>query len=455
MKLKLGIPEVGAGAPLPRRLAWVTGIRLVLLTIPLTLVAVLYLRGTFDVGAFTVQFLLFTLSFSFGLAGLYAALLRAGRGGTALAHTQLVLDQLVWTLVVYLTGGVSSGATSFYGLTCLVGAILTGARGASLAAGVGALCYLTLALALGFGALAPPPDQSSALYAVSGSELAYHVLVNSLVLIVVALLAVYLAERLRLTGGELEEARERAEQAERMAAMGRLAAGLAHEIRNPLSSIAGSIQLLRSGAGLGEEDRDLCEIVLRESARLNDLVTDMLDLSRPRPPTWITLDAVSVAREVVDLTGSSGRATTDVGIRLEAPARALVRADSAQLRQLIWNLVRNAVQASSAEDEVLVRIDIDTATGHVWLTVEDHGVGLDDEAQQRLFDAFFTTRTQGTGVGLAVVKRIADEHSFTIEVQSEAGRGATFRVDLGEQRSEDELAGSPRGVASATPSGAR
>src|SRR5690606_1339621 len=157
---------------------------------------------------------------------------------------------------------------------------------------------------------------------------------------------------------ELELARERAEQAERMAAMGRLAAGLAHEIRNPLSSIAGCIQLLRSGGSLSEEDRELCELVLRESARLNDLVTDMLDLSRPRAPDLITLDAVRVAREVVELTSRSGRANTDVDVKLEAPRAAFVRADSAQLRQLVWNLVRNAVQASSADDEVLVRLDV-------------------------------------------------------------------------------------------------
>ena len=433
MKLELGLPDVSAGATLPRRLAWVTGIRLVLLTIPLSLVAVFYLRGTFNVGAFTVRLLLFTLSFSYGLAAVYAAFLRAGRGGSILAHAQLLLDQVVWTIVVYLTGGVSSGATSFYGLTCLLGAILTGARGAALAAGSGIACYLMLVLGLQFADLPPPPDQPAALYMVSNSELVYYAMINSLVLFVVALLAVYLAERLRLTGGELTQARERADQAERMAAMGRLATGLAHEIRNPLSSIAGSIQLLRSGPGLSEEDRELCEIVLRESARLNDLVTDMLDLSRPRPATPMTLDAARLVREVVELAGSSGRATTDVAITLRAPQSALVRADGAQLRQLTWNLVRNAVQASSAEDEVQVEVAIDETTDHVWLTVKDDGVGLDQIAKERLFDAFFTTRTQGTGVGLAVVKRIADEHGFSIHVESEPGAGATFRIDLGKR----------------------
>src|SRR5690606_249014 len=110
-----------------------------------------------------------------------------------------------------------------------------------------------------------------------------------------------------------------------------------------------------------------------------------------------------------------------VGIRLETPPTVLVRADNAQLRQLTWNLVRNAVQASSADDEVLVQVLVDSKTNQVVLVVQDHGVGLDETAKERIFDAFFTTRSQGTGVGLAVVKRIADEHGFRVRVESEPG----------------------------------
>ena len=106
--------------------------------------------------------------------------------------------------------------------------------------------------------------------------------------------------------------------------------------------------------------------------------------------------------------------------------QALVRADSAQLRQLVWNLVRNAVQASEAGEEV--RVSVARESNSVELAVVDHGVGIEEAQMPRLFDAFFTTRSQGSGVGLAVVKRIADEHGFLIHVKSEAGRGAAFRV---------------------------
>jgi two-component system sensor histidine kinase HydH len=112
----------------------------------------------------------------------------------------------------------------------------------------------------------------------------------------------------------------------------------------------------------------------------------------------------------------------------------LICADSAQLRQLIWNLVRNAVQASSAGSQVTVTVSVvpDAGlAGGAELCVRDHGVGLSEEAQERIFDAFFTTRAQGTGVGLAVVKRIADDHGFSIGVESASGRGAAFTLQLG------------------------
>ena len=427
MKLTLGIPEIVGSAALPRRLAWLTGARLLFMSIALALVGSLYLGGQYEVRYYTLRAGLFTFGGGFVMTALYAAILRRGRNVELLADAQLVLDQVTWTAVVYLTGGAASGATSFYGLSCLVGAALTGLRGASVAAVSGGICYGALVTALAKRWILPPPDQPPAMYLPSSEELSFYVTVNLLVLVVVMLLAGTLADRLRWTGGELIAATERADQAERMAALGRLAAGLAHEIRNPLGSIAGSVQLLRSGKGLDEEDRQLCEIIQREANRLNDLVTDMVDLSKPRKPDWATVDVATLAREVVALASKSGRAVSDVQVVFTTDGQlALVRADSAQLRQLVWNLVRNAVQASEAGEQV--RVSVNVQPEGVELAVVDHGVGIEAAQMPRLFDAFFTTRSQGSGVGLAVVKRISDEHGFLLHVKSEAGRGATFRV---------------------------
>jgi signal transduction histidine kinase len=413
---------------LPRRLAALTAGRLVFLTLALALIGLFYLRNA-EFQSASLRVGLALLVAAFFLTGIYAAWLRVGRALPVLADAQLVLDQASWTVVAYLTGGAASGAVSFYGLSCLVGAALSGSRGAAVAAGSGIATYSTLVLLLGTGTLLPPPDQVDLIYRLTPAEVRYHLALNALVLVVVALLAGTLAERLRWTGGELVLATQRAEQAERMAALGRLATGLAHEIRNPLGSISGSVSLLRSAPDLSQEDRQLCEIIQRETSRLNDLVSDMVDLSRPRRPELATVDVAVLAREVVELAGRSGRSVSDVRVEYEGPDALTVVADGAQVRQLVWNLVRNGVQASDPGG--VVKVVVETRGTVPALSVIDHGPGIDAAAKERLFDAFFTTRSHGTGVGLAVVNRIADEHGFEITVESDAGKGATFRVGLG------------------------
>src|SRR5690606_5755011 len=150
-------------------------------------------------------------------------------------------------------------------------------------------------------------------------------------------------------------AEERADQAEREAELGRLAAGLAHEIRNPLGSISGSIRMLAHNPLLDDDDRQLCEIIETEANRLNELVTDMLNLAKRRKPERVIIDAEQVTREVVDLASHTGRGAEDVRIEFDGVGPVNVSADGAMLRQMLWNLVRNAVQASMPGATVRVR----------------------------------------------------------------------------------------------------
>lgn len=423
------ITGAGPAGSLVLRLTWLTGLRLTVLTIFLIFTAAFYLRGH-SLSSYSTTVSLGTVVVAYLLAAVYAWSLRAGRHLTAVARLQLITDQLTWTAMVYISGGPTSGATSLYGVTCVQGAILLGLEGGLWAALSGASAYVTLCAAFALRLIMPPPDQPIDAYVLQWEDMGYSVVVNILVLVVVTLLASYLAERLRTTGGHLEAATVRAEQAERLAALGRLAAGLAHEIRNPLGSIAGSVELLRTGGTLSEEDRKLCEIVEREAARLNDLVGDMLELSRPRAPVKTTVDLAGIARDLATLAGKSGRGG-DVRVRYQGPSSAPILADAAQLRQVVWNLVRNGIQASAAGDEVTVVVR-DSADGGRILEVRDHGPGIPQEARDRLFDAFFTTRTHGMGIGLAVVKRVADDHGFALEVESADGKGTTFRVHVPE-----------------------
>jgi signal transduction histidine kinase len=221
--------------------------------------------------------------------------------------------------------------------------------------------------------------------------------------------------------------------------LGRIAAGLAHEIRNPLGSISGSIELLREASGLTEEDRRLCDIIQREAGRLNHLVTDMMDLARPRRPEPEPVDVAALAREVVELASRSERSGAgDVDVVYDGPPSPVwALCDGAQMRQVLWNLVRNGVQASGAGSRVRVSVH-DAGGGRVSLAVADSGPGIPAGSQEKIFEAFFTTRSKGAGIGLAVVRRIIEDHAqvgATIDVRNDRGGGATFEVGLARARS--------------------
>jgi two-component system sensor histidine kinase HydH len=416
---------------LATRLAWITGLRLAFLTLLLGATTTLYLRGELTRYPFSLEVVFVTIATGFALAAIYGVSLRTGKRLQALAWAQIALDQVTWTAIVYVTGGATSGATSFYALTCLLGAILVGLRGAAVAAGLGIGIYAALCAGLHFGWILPPHDQAEGAYALSGSQIVYPLLINALGMTVVALLGGYLAERLRLTGGALQVATQRANEAERLAVLGRIAAGLAHEIRNPLGSITGSIEMLRESPALSEEDRRLCDIVQREARRLNDLVGDMVDLSKPRRPRPEATDIAGLAREVVALASNAARGS-DVGVAYEGPEReTIARCDGPQMRQVVWNLVRNAIQASSAGSTVTVRVEL--RERDVTLSVDDQGEGIPETVALRIFDDFFTTRTHGAGIGLAVVRRILQDHASMgakLAVQRAPGGGASFRVSL-------------------------
>ncbi len=347
----------------------------------------------------------------------------------------LLVDQVLFASLVYLTGGVSSGATSLLGVGCVVGAALLGTAGAIASVVSGVILFSLILLIVEGAPDLLPPDQPASLYALGPSQAVFYYVFSILMLLLVGLLSGYLAERLARAGGEVVAARERAQRAEHMAVLGRLAAGLAHEIRSPLSAISGAVQMLRAGAER-EEDEQLCDIVVRESARLDDLVSDMLQLSKTGERRLETVDLSQIARDVVHLAQRSGRSESDVTVDLNAEPGAWVRVDGSRIKQLTWNLVRNAVQASAAGGAVRVKVEREPT---VRLSVEDDGVGIPPELRDRVFDDFFTTRTHGTGLGLAVVKRIADEHEISLEVVSERNKGALFSVDFGPMVPEPQV----------------
>jgi len=228
----------------------------------------------------------------------------------------------------------------------------------------------------------------------------------------------------------LREMEERAQRNERLADLGRLAAGLAHELRNPLASMTGSIELLRGAAALGDEDRRLMDIVLREAARLDQLVGRFLEYSRPAAPRRASADLARMAAETLEVFSHDPAAGR---VRVESRLTSTTAwCDPDQLRQVLWNLLVNAAQAAGREGEpgrVQVRCSPEQGGG-AQLEVEDDGPGIPPEDLEQIFTPFFTTKARGSGLGLATVQRVVDAHGGTVAVASEPGRGARFTVRL-------------------------
>ena len=227
---------------------------------------------------------------------------------------------------------------------------------------------------------------------------------------------------------------QQATEAERMAYIGTLASGLAHEIRNPLNSLNLNMQMLGeelSGAGADGGGRRLLDITRAEIGRLERLVTDFLTYARPRPPE---LEEVPVG-ELLERTRHvlCGTATSR-GVRIEtvdATGGARLLVDPAQVRQLLLNLAHNALAATEGSGRSpVVRLRAERRGAAAVLAVEDNGVGIAPEERARVFDLFYSTRKGGTGLGLAIVDRIAKNHNGRIELESEPGRGTTFSVVL-------------------------
>lgn len=238
---------------------------------------------------------------------------------------------------------------------------------------------------------------------------------------------------------------------ERLAGVGQLAADLAHEIRNPLAAISGSIQILEAGATGSESDESmrLMSIVVRETDRLNALITDFLHYARPAPAKPEPVAIATVLEDMRQILESVRPPAVE--LRVAAPPSLRVMCDDRQLRQLLWNLYLNAVQAMPAGGAIDIRAEAPAAqapgdgdrssgpegtrerpdgAGFAAIEVADTGTGIPPDVLERIFDPFFTTKEEGSGLGLATVHRIAEGNGGHVTVESAVGRGTRFRVLL-------------------------
>ena len=220
------------------------------------------------------------------------------------------------------------------------------------------------------------------------------------------------------------EARMRA--ADRLASLGRMAANIAHEIRNPLASLSGAVEVLAAGAPDETRER-LGQIVIKETERLNTIIREFLEYARPAPLSRSTVNAAEIVDEVLVLLEHQAAPGMLKVVREFAPAVPW-SVDRQQFRQVIWNLCLNALQAMPEGGEL--RVSMVATAGSLLVRIADTGEGISDVDFGHIFEPFYSTKLDGSGLGLALVHRVVQDHGGDIDVQSRAGAGSVFTLTL-------------------------
>jgi two-component system sensor histidine kinase PilS (NtrC family) len=228
---------------------------------------------------------------------------------------------------------------------------------------------------------------------------------------------------------EMKKLERRARFTEQLAAVGELAAGIAHEIRNPLASISGSVQVLAKEPSVGGAERRLMEIIVSESKRLSKILEDFLRFVRPQERKVGPFDVARTVSEVMDLFRLSDEVSDAHQIAVDvSPPSSRLAGDADQIRQIVYNVAKNAVRAMNAGGSLTVRGREEDS----WYSIRfiDTGRGMSPEQLARLFTPFATAFDGGTGLGMAIVRRIVEDHGGVIDAESKPGEGTTVAILL-------------------------
>ncbi|MBR9985934.1 MAG: hypothetical protein KFF68_08495 [Desulfosarcina sp.] len=343
-------------------------------------------------------------------------------------YGQITIDTLCITLIIFVTGGYSSVFSFLYLLVVIYSSVFVFKRGSLL---VAVLCSFQFAILLvlelngtidlfGYGG-------SITGSAITGIQVLQKCVIMTVACFSVALLSGYLSDQERQSKAELVAMEAHLGRVQNLAQIGEMAAGLAHEIKNPLASLSGAIQILKGEMENNQDNMRLVHIVLRETDRLSSLVNNFLTFARPSAgrTEWVNLaDAMA---EMVTLFEKDGSIGLRVKVDLDIISDAYVEIDPLQLRQVIWNLLLNG--AESIENEGRIKITVQKhKSERIMVSIADDGCGMDEQTVKTIFNPFFTTKPNGTGLGLSIVYRILETYDCRMDVQSKLGQGSIFTL---------------------------
>ena len=412
-----------------RKLKWLVSIRL--------LFALLLMGSTitYQIGSHLYS-LETPIAWLYGMAGtivflsvVYGILLPIGyRYQLLFIYVQIGFDAFCITLIIFLTGGYSSVFSFLYLVVVIYSSVFVFKRGSLL---VALLCTAQFAvlLFLEFNDTIDPFGYGGTIInsTLTVLQVFQKCAIMSAACFSVAFLSGYLSDQERQSKAELVAMGAHLGRVQNLAQIGEMAAGLAHEIKNPLASLSGAIQILKSDMENDQDNMRLMDIVLRETDRLSSLVNNFLTFARPSAGQSKCVNLGEALTEMVTLFEKDGSVDQRIKVDLITIANAFIEIDPLQLRQVIWNLLLNG--AESIDNEGRIKISVQKLKNErIIVKIADDGSGMDEQTVKSIFNPFFTTKPSGTGLGLSIVYRILETYDCRMDVQSKPGLGSVFTL---------------------------
>jgi two-component system sensor histidine kinase HydH len=358
----------------------------------------------------------------------YFVLYNVSSNLNAQAYLQIVLDLVVVTGLVYISGGLSGSFYFLYVFIILAGAVILPNGGAYLVASLAAICFGIMVDGIYYRVIPSWSHDQGSKFA--PGYVLFTVLMAWAVFFVIAFLIDRLIRKLRLAGENLRLAEKELEIKERLAAAGQQAAILAHEIRNPLAAIAGSVQVLRGELALNRDQGRLMDIVLKESNRASQTIEQFLTLASPERVVFTVLNLTELVQETLTLLRAGGE--LEAGIRIEGnheDGGVYYYGNSNQFRQIFWNLTVNALKAMPQGGSLTIDF-LRPRDGALEIRFADTGRGMTEEERARIFRPFQSGFDTGWGLGLTLVRRIVADYEGSIDVETSPGRGTVISIVL-------------------------
>jgi len=345
----------------------------------------------------------------------------------ALAYFQTIADTIIVTAIIFVTGSYDSIFTFFYLVVIIYTSMLLLQKGSLIIATISSLQYGVL-IELEYYKIIPPFLDSYFLSnPINESHIIYRIIIVIVACFAVAILSGILALQLKGAKQDLKIAQEHLKRVEKMAAMDEMISGIAHEIKNPLASLSGSIQLLQEDTKPGSYEDKLMQIILRETHRLENIVNDIRLFAKPHTDNAISIKLADAIEETIELFLNDPKWNQKISVTTNMNKNLNVFIDPSHFTQILWNLLKNAAQSIKNHGEIKIILK-SSINNRVHLAVKDSGNGIRKEDSTHIFDPFYTTKPDGTGLGLSIIHRLIDTYNGMIDFESTPGRGTIFTV---------------------------